>query len=125
MNRSRKIYFLLIILTTIIGLVSRTKTISNYVNNHFGDYLYAILFFLIFGFIFTKAKSYKLLIISLLFCYSIEFLQIYEADWINVIRSYKVSKLFLGNNFQWQDIIFYTFGTLTGYILEILFTSKE
>ncbi|AFM05402.1 Protein of unknown function (DUF2809) [Bernardetia litoralis DSM 6794] len=123
MIRNRKNYFLLIIITILIGLISRTDFISNFITDYFGDYLYAILFFLIFGFLFIKTKSYKLLIISLIFCYGIEFLQLYQADWINFIRNYKISRLILGNHFQWNDIISYTFGAMTAYILEILFYS--
>jgi len=125
MQRNRKIYFLFIIITVVIGLFSRTDLISDWVNSHLGDYLYAVLFFLIFGFLFNKIKPYKIFIISLLFCCGIEFLQLYQADWINYIRSYKASRLILGNNFQWNDIISYIFGTLTCYILEILFISKK
>ncbi len=122
--RNRKTYLLFIVLIIITGLVSRTEFVSTYIDASFGDYLYAILFFLIFGFVFTKLEPYKILILSLIFCYSIEFLQIYqpnEPNWISFIRSYKVSRLVLGNNFQWNDIINYTFGGMTGYFWENLF----
>ena len=125
MKRNQKVYLLLIIITIIVGLFSRTDLLSNWINNYVGDYLYSILCFLIFGFILTKIKSYKILLLTLFFCYSIEFLQLYQADWINSIRSYKVSRLILGNNFQWYDIFSYTIGGMTGYIFEILFYSKS
>ncbi|WP_338766904.1 DUF2809 domain-containing protein [Bernardetia sp. ABR2-2B] len=123
MQRNRKIYFLLIVLTITIGLVSRTEFISSFITEHFGDYLYAILFFLIFGFIFTKVQTYRMFLLTLLFCYGIEFFQLYQpktANWISFIRSYEVSRLILGNNFQWNDIISYTVGVMTGYISETL-----
>lgn len=125
MNRNRKVYLLLTLLTILIGLVSRTEFISHFITDYFGDFLYAVLFFLIFGFIFTKTNPYKILIISLLFCYGIEFLQLYQADWIDCIRNYEVSRLILGNNFQWFDIISYTFGAIISYILEILYYPKN
>ena len=125
MTRNRKIYFLSIVVTITIGLVSRTEFISSFITDYFGDYLYAVLFFLIFGFLFIKVQPYKIFILTLLFCCGIEFLQLYQADWINFIRSYKASRLILGNNFQWNDIISYTFGAMTGYILEIQFYSKN
>lgn len=125
MNRNRKLYIVFILLTIIIGLVSRNTILSNWIVDYTGDYLYAVLFFLIFGYIFTKTKSYKILIISLLFCYGIEFLQLYQADWINYIRSYKASRLILGNNFQWYDIISYTLGAITIYTLEFFYYPKN
>lgn len=125
MRRHRKTYLVFILITILIGLISRSEIFSGWINSHLGDYLYALLFFLIFGFIFRKSKSYKILLISLIFCYAIEFLQLYQADWINFIRNYKVSRLILGNSFQWNDILSYTLGGTTGYILEILAYSKN
>ncbi len=128
MKRSRKVYFLLLLITIAVGLFSRTIFVSGFVTSYVGDYLYSILIFLIFGFIFTKTNPYKILIITLLFCCGIEFLQLYQPkspNWLSFIRSYKISRLFLGNNFQLNDIVSYTFGAITGYVFEVLFYFKN
>ena len=121
MTRNRVIYFLFIVSTICIGLLSRTEIVALWLTSNFGDYLYSVLIFLIFGWIFKSTKPIKILIITLLFCYGIELLQLYqpkEYNWIRLIRDYKFSKLILGNNFSWNDILYYTFGSMTVYFLE-------
>ena len=90
-----------------------------------GDYLYAILFYLIFGFLFPNKKPVQILVVSVLCCYGIEVLQLYQADWINKIRSYKIGGLLLGYGFLWSDIVCYTLGGITGYILEVIYFNKK
>ena len=96
MKRNQKVYFLFNIITIVIGLISRINRISDYTATYFGDCLYAILFFLLFGFVFTKLKLFKTLIISLLFCYAIEFLQLYQS---NLFKSLNViTVIFVGQS---------------------------
>ncbi|WP_291728172.1 DUF2809 domain-containing protein [Bernardetia sp.] len=125
MSRNRTLYFLLSIAIVCIGLLSRTETASLFITSHFGDYLYSILIFLIFGWIFKNVPTYKILIITLCFCYGIELLQLYQPaknHWFNSLRNYKLTQLFLGNHFKWQDIVYYTFGGMSCYFLEQKFT---
>lgn len=125
MNRNRQIYFLLAVTTILLGLLSRTRLTPALIYPYLGDYLYALLFFCIIGFILTKSSSLKIALISVLICYCIEFFQLYQADWITTLKNYRLAKLILGNSFLWSDIISYTLGGVTGYILEILFYSKR
>lgn len=118
MKRNKLHYFLLIIATIIVGLLSRTKIIPAIIYPYLGDYLYALMFFFIIAFIFDKMDSWKVALISLLLCYSIEILQLYQADWILTVRSYKLGGLILGYGFLWSDIVSYTLGGMTGYFLE-------
>ncbi|MGK0390446.1 MAG: hypothetical protein ACI94Y_003199 [Maribacter sp.] len=124
MKRNRKIYSILIIFTIALGLLSRTSIIPTIIYPYLGDYLYTILWFFIIGFLFPEMKSFKVAIISIITSYTIELLQFYQADWINYIRSYKLGGLILGYSFLWSDIVSYTFGGMTGWILERLFYQK-
>ena len=125
MKRSRLAYFTLIIITIIIGLISRTEIVPKIVYPYLGDYLYAILFFLIIGFLFNKTKSLKVAIVSILVCYLIEIFQLYDADWINTIRNNKPGALIFGSGFLWSDLVSYTLGGITGYILESVYFNKK
>ena len=118
MKRNRKIYSALIIFTIVMGLLSRTSIIPAIIYPYLGDYLYAVLYFLIVGVLFPEMKPFKVAVISVLTCYAIEFLQLYKADWINHIRSYKLGGLILGYGFLWSDIVSYTLGGITVWILE-------
>ena len=124
-NRSRLTYFFIIIFTIILGLLSRTSLTPAFIYPYLGDYLYALLYFFIIGFLFPQMKPLKVAIISIIICYLIESLQLYQADWINNIRSYKLGGLILGYGFLWSDIISYTLGGITGFVLENLFYRKK
>jgi hypothetical protein len=52
--------------------------------------------------------------------FSVEFSQLYQAEWINTIRSTRIGALFLGVGFKWSDLPCYTVGCLMGVTGEIL-----
>jgi len=121
MKRKRKTYFLLIISTIVFGLLSRKALPPSFIDPYLGDFLYALMFFFIVGFLFPTMKSLKVVLISIAICYFIEGLQLYQADWINQLRSYKLGGLILGYGFLWSDILSYTFGGLFGYFFEFFY----
>ncbi len=63
-------------------------------------------------------KAIQILLISLLICYTIEFSQLYQADWINEIRKTLFGRYVLGQGFLWSDILAYTFGVFAAFAVE-------
>jgi len=125
MRRNRKIYLGLIIVTVILGLLSRTSITPKFIYPYVGDFLYALMFFFIVGFLFPNMKPLKAALTSISICYAIELLQLYQAEWINNIRSNRLGGLILGFGFLWSDIISYTLGGLTGFLLEWVYYSRR
>ncbi len=125
MLRNRKLYLILVITTIGVGLLSRTRFVPDVIYPYVGDYLYAVMVFFIMGFLFPTTNSQKVAITSVFICYLIEFLQLYQAEWITAVRSNKLGALVLGSGFLWSDVICYTFGGITGYVLERLFYRKH
>ncbi len=118
MIRSRKYYLLFILTTIALGLLSRTAIIPDFIYPYLGDYLYAVMYFFIFGMLFPRKSSLRIAIYSILFCYLIELTQLSQASWLNQIRSYKIGALVLGHGFLWSDIISYTLGGITALVIE-------
>ena len=58
---------------------------------------------------------------ALIFSYSIEISQLYQAPWINAVRNTKIGALALGHGFLWSDLICYTVGIALGVLLEVIF----
>jgi len=108
-----------------VGLLSRTRFVPDVIYPYVGDYLYAVMVFFIIGFLFQTKNSLKVALVSVFICYLIEFLQLYQAEWINAVRSSTLGALVLGSGFLWSDIICYTFGGITGYLLEHIFFQKS
>ena len=115
MKKTRLTYFILIVITIILGLLSRHIT---GIPLFFGDVLWATMVYWIARFIFiTKSKAFSILV-SLLFCYGIEFSQLYQAPWINMIRDTFIGELILGKVFSWGDMLSYTGGVAMGVLLD-------
>jgi hypothetical protein len=119
--KPRLTYFILIIITIIIGLLSR----------HFagiplfiGDVLWATMIYFGFRFLFIKKPIKFVVILSLAFCYAIEFSQLYQAPWINNLRHTLIGALVLGEVFCWGDMLSYTVGVAIGLGVELVLRPK-
>ena len=114
MSKKRFYYLGLIVFIIILGLCSRkySQFLPGFIAEYSGDTLWALMVFFIFRFIFPKHTIFKTAVVSLIFSFAIEFSQLYQADWINNIRSIKYAGLILGYGFLWSDLICYSAGIL-------------
>jgi hypothetical protein len=111
MHKSRLTHFSLIIITVITGLLSRH---INGVPLFIGDILWGLMVY----FIFINKTINRAIIASLVFSYSIEFSQLYQAAWINNIRHTVIGGLVLGEIFLWSDMLCYTVGIGIGVLVD-------
>lgn len=121
-KRNRIIYSLIVIVMIVLGIWSKKAHtfIPAFLNDYIGDSLWAAMIFFCFGFIFDTMNTKKVALGSILFCYIIEFSQIYHADWIDNIRNTTLGRLVLGYTFSWTDLIAYAFGIGIAIIFEML-----
>lgn len=111
MPKTRITYLILTIATIILGLLSRHFTL---IPLFIGDILWATMVYFIMRFLFiTKAIRFNV-IAALLFCFAIEFSQLYKAPWIDAIRHTLFGRLVLGEGFLWGDLLCYVFGVGVG-----------
>lgn len=123
----RSIYFIAIIMTILLGLASRKfgYTLPRFIANHAGDALWALMVYFGFRFLLVQKNVMTAISLSLLFCFSIEFSQLYQRDWINQIRGTVLGALILGKGFLMVDLIRYSVGILIGAILDLLVKDKK
>jgi hypothetical protein len=115
MRNLRFTYLFLIVIIIIFGLLSRhLKGIPLFI----GDILWATMVYFIVRFLFKHRTIKWITIASLLFCYAIEFSQLYQAPWINNIRHTVIGGLILGEVFMWGDMLSYTVGVGIGILIE-------
>ncbi len=115
MQRSRLTYFILIIATIAIGLLSRHfKAIPLFI----GDILWATMVYFIMCFLFINKPLKLTVIASVLFCFAIEFSQLYKAPWINNLRHTLFGRLVLGEGFLWSDLLCYVVGVGIGVLID-------
>jgi hypothetical protein len=115
MKTTRLTYAALIIITIILGLLSRhIKGIPLFI----GDVLWAVMVYWMVRFIFINKPVKAAIIVSLAFCYAIEVSQLYQALWINNIRHTVIGGLVLGEVFSWGDMLSYTIGVALAVVAE-------
>ena len=122
MDRNRILYFFLVILVISAGLLSRkiAYQLPDLVNLYLGDTLWALMVFLITGFLFPKTTTMYISLVALSFCFVIELSQLYHANWIDVIRQTPLGGLVLGYGFLWTDLLAYSAGVAAGSVFEIM-----
>lgn len=115
MKKSR-IYYALIFLSIIfLGILSRK---ISFIPLYIGDFLYAVMIYFLIRIFLPFKKAILIFLLSLLICYTIEFLQLYQAEWIIELRKTLFGRYVLGQGFLWSDILAYTFGAFSAFILE-------
>ena len=118
-SRNRLIYAALVIFVVILGLSSRHFAFwPSFVHTYIGDILWALMVFLIFGFLLPRHTSFQLAASALCFSYCIEFSQLYHTPWIDAIRHTRLGGLVLGFGFLWSDLLSYLVGIGFGTAIE-------
>lgn len=126
MKRDRKLYFLFIVITIVLGLMSRRVSFLPYVIEVYsGDVLWALMIFFIVGFIFNEKDKVMVACTALGFSYFIELSQLYHSPWIDNLRNTTLGALILGHGFLWSDILCYTIGVALGLIIENFIKRKN
>lgn len=122
MNRSRLAYAVLSLGTIAIGLASRQfqAALPAWVGAYAGDALWALLVFWLVGVGRPRWGRWQVAAVALGFAFLIEASQLYQAPWLNALRTTTPGHLVLGQGFRWSDLLCYTLGVLAGVGLEQL-----
>ena len=112
-------YVVFILISIVLGLASRNyNTIPHFIRDHAGDTLWAMMVYFIFRFIFVERSQGLAFCLSVIFCFFIEFSQLYQADWINVIRSTLLGGLIFGKGFLVVDLLRYSVGIGIAFMID-------
>lgn len=123
--RKRSIYLLILLVTICLGFMSRTPFTPDWLYPYLGDVLYATAFVWLMVLTWSRIHPLWAAIAAVLLCYTIELTQLYQADWLNEIRSYRLGGLILGFSFRWEDLICYAIGAGIGYGIDWRIHSAE
>lgn len=115
LKNNRLYYISALLITLILGVLSRKITgIPLFI----GDVLHAVLIYFGLRFLFIHLKTHKTFLLSLLFCFSIEILQLVQIDWLIAIRKTTLGHYILGEGFLWLDLLCYIMGTLMAFLID-------
>ena len=121
-KNKRVLYFILIIITILLGILSRK---INGIPTFFGDTLYAVMVYFGMRMIFINLYLKKTAFLALLFCFGIEFLQLYDAEWMLEIRRTTLGHYVFGQGFLWSDLGYYTLGVLIAFVLDSTWIKRK
>lgn len=85
-----------------------------------GDALWALMVMLLFGYANPRWSITHAALAALATSFAVEFSQLYQAAWINTIRSTTLGHLVLGSGFDPRDLLAYTVGVIVGAVVESL-----
>ena len=121
-SRSRGLYAVAMMLVVGAGLIWRSQMfpLPAFYFKYGGDALWALLIFLGFGFVFIRASTPRVALITFCFCCAVEFTQLYHAPWIDAVRGTRLGALVLGATFNWPDLLAYGAGIILGCWGEIV-----
>lgn len=96
-----------------LGLASRSSlaaALPVFLQTYAGDTLWAMLVFFGFALLCPAARSWQLAAAALAFSFAIEFSQLWQAPWLEALRSNRVAALVLGRGFLLSDLFCYSAG---------------
>lgn len=116
MNRNRWFYAAAAVAVIGAGLFWRSGrlALSSFAEKYGGDALWALVVFLGMGFIFRRTSTVRVALAALCFAWSIEFLQLYHAPWIDGVRAMRIGHMILGSTFNAPDLAAYAAGIAVG-----------
>ncbi|WP_268238257.1 ribosomal maturation YjgA family protein [Psychrobacillus lasiicapitis] len=110
-----RIAYVITVATTIfLGLASRrySHELPPFIAENAGDVIWAMMVYYGLRFLLVRKRLVLAIWISFLFCYSIEFSQLYQGEWIKQIRATSLGALIFGKGFLTVDLFRYAVGIL-------------
>lgn len=119
---AKKTYIIAFLITIFSGLLSRKLTAIPLIT---GDILYAIMAYWMFRILFSNKNLSISIISAILFCFTIEFLQLVQAEPLIWLRNHPYLRLIFGQGFLWTDLIAYIIGTFIAWAIDKILISKK
>lgn len=112
---------LLILAVIALGLASRRGYVPfpAALGNYPGDALWAWVVLLCVAWVRPAITRTRLVGWSLAIAFAVEFLQLYQAPWMQALRANKVAYLVLGNGFDPLDLAAYVVGIALGALVDL------
>ncbi|HEX5324646.1 MAG TPA: DUF2809 domain-containing protein [Capsulimonadaceae bacterium] len=119
-TRSRPAYLALLILTIAAGLASRhfAAYLPPILSKNAGDILYATMAYFVVSLLLPRARIAGVVLLSLLYCFTIEFLKLDQSPRLVAFRYTTIGGLILGHVFTPLNFLCYIVGVAVGIFFD-------
>lgn len=126
-RRSRLFYASAVILVMGSGLFTRSRRMPrpSLVAEFGGDTLWALLVFLLVGFLFPGLSTARAALVAGVIAAAVEFGQMVHAPWLEALRGTLCGRLVLGRGFLWSDLVCYGVGIAIGVVAELVLRGRR
>jgi hypothetical protein len=118
LHRSRYVIAMAAVVAAGLWWRSAANPVSAFLHKYGGDSLWALLMFLGFRCVLIRASILRVTLVSLTFCFAVEFSQLSHAPWIDSVRNTRLGALAFGSIFNAPDLIAYAAGVAPGGVIE-------
>lgn len=87
-----------------------------WLNDAFGGIPYEIFWILFAAWIWPRIRPATIALAVFITTCLLEFLQLWQPEWLQAIRATLPGRLVLGNSFTWGDFPYYTIGCVVGWL---------
>lgn len=124
-SRQRLLTLLFLILVVPVGFFTKLYSgpAQAWINDSVGGLLYEIFWCLVFYFFFPRSKPFIVALSVCVVTCTLEFLQLWQSPFLEVLRSDFLGRTILGNTFNWLDFPYYFAGSAMGFVI-LKFISK-
>jgi hypothetical protein len=111
-QRSRWWYFAFALITVVLGLSTRKfgSSLPAFLATYGGDTLWSLLVFWLWGWLFPRASTGRIVVFAGVFSLLIELSQLIQTPWLQELRQIKLIALVIGHGFLWSDLLCYAVG---------------
>ena len=118
--KARSIYLCTALAFAFLALLTRANIpMPELLSVYGGDTLWGVMLYFLICALIPKGVGIQNLVIALLVSYSVEASQLYQAEWILKVRANKAGGLLLGHGFLISDLVCYTIGNVSAFLLDI------
>lgn len=103
-----------------LGIASRHLPVPlpSWLGKYPGDALWATMIYFGLCALHPNAARNRTIAAGLGFCIAIEFVKLYHAPWLDVIRGTGLGRLVFGYAFSWRNLVAYTLGIGLGVMVD-------
>lgn len=118
--RNRLIYFIIFLLSIVLGLMSKVfaSSLPQVLTFYLGDIIWGFMIFIGIAFLFRKKSTVYIVVAALILSFGIEYSQLLNNDILNDLRTTTLGNLILKDGFHVSSLVCYSIGVSVGALIE-------